>query len=308
MDNTVKIWDVGTGECLATLTGHTSLVGLLGYSPNYLVSAAADASLRIWDANTHELKHTLGSHGGAITCFHADETKVISGSDGTLKLWDIRTGRYIRDLVVGINSVWQVAVNDNLLVAASNRQGTTVFDVFDFGKDQHPIDDIGLDALRRPSWERDNPREPRTYQIDEIDEEPGYGYGGYAYSSPSPHRGSRRSTRLAQRASASASARYQPAPPPTTQSQTATTTSASRRKQLRSQGHDQHDSPTPIAGPSRIRASLSYVRHSDERVGDGENDEDEDEDVSEDGEIEDDKDGMEFEVVTPEPRSLRRRV
>ncbi|ORX41010.1 hypothetical protein BD324DRAFT_640711 [Kockovaella imperatae] len=171
MDNTVKVWDVVTGECLQTLSGHTSLVGLLGASPNYLVSAAADGCLRVWDQNNGDLKHILASHTGAITCFQHDETKVISGSDGALKLWDIRTGAYIRDLVVGITSVWQVSYHDNILVAASNRGGSTVFDIFDFGSEchTHPVDDDRLDSLRRPPWEPANPMEPRAYQIDDID-------------------------------------------------------------------------------------------------------------------------------------------
>jgi len=161
MDNTVKVWDVGTGECLHTLTGHTSLVGLLGVSANFIVSAAADASLRIWDADDHQLRHTLASHGGAITCFKHDETKVVSGADGTLKLWDIRTGRYVRDLVIGISSVWQVGFHGNLLVAASNRNGSTVYDVFRFESSTAPhpsgIDD---DSLDKPDWERKDPMEP----------------------------------------------------------------------------------------------------------------------------------------------------
>ncbi|BEI80246.1 hypothetical protein CcaverHIS002_0107750 [Cutaneotrichosporon cavernicola] len=171
MDNTVKIWDLATGKCLHTLTGHTSLVGLLGLSPNRIVSAAADASLRVWDANTYELQHTLSSHAAAITCFQHDETKVVSGSDGTLKLWDIKTGRFICDLITGISSVWQVAFYGNLLVAASNRNGNTVFDVFDFGKksevDHSGIDDDKLDLLRRAPWERGNPHEPQTYQVED---------------------------------------------------------------------------------------------------------------------------------------------
>ncbi|KAK4688612.1 F-box and WD-40 domain protein CDC4, partial [Tremellales sp. Uapishka_1] len=171
MDNSVKVWDVSSGECLYTLTGHTSLVGLLGTSPNHLVSAAADASLRIWDSNSQQLKHVLSSHTGAITCFQHDETKVVSGSDGTLKLWDIKTGAYVRDLVVGISSVWQVQFNGSLLVAASNRNGSTVFDVFNFGAICHQsgIDDEKLDTLRRPAYERGNPREPQTYQSDDVD-------------------------------------------------------------------------------------------------------------------------------------------
>lgn len=157
MDNTVKIWDLKTGTCLHTLMGHTSLVGLLGLSPNHLVSAAADSSLRIWNAEDLSIQHVLRNNGGAITCFRHDEDKVISGSDGMLKLWDIRRGKFVRDLVIGISSVWQVGIKGNLLVAASNRGGATVFDVFDFGALNHPSgvdnDDLDIDM-----WENKYPR------------------------------------------------------------------------------------------------------------------------------------------------------
>lgn len=104
------------------------------------------------------IQHVLRNNGGAITCFRHDEHKVISGSDGMLKLWDIRRGKFVRDLIIGISSVWQVAVNGNLLVAASNRGGTTVFDIFDFGQLDHPsgVDNEELDNV---NWEQVHPRE-----------------------------------------------------------------------------------------------------------------------------------------------------
>ncbi|KAG5221020.1 SCF ubiquitin ligase complex [Salix suchowensis] len=101
MDGTVRIWNLDNGNCQHTLIGHTSLVGLLGLSPSYLVSAAADSTLRIWDPDSGELRHTLAAHTGAITCFQHDEFKVLSGSDGTLKMWDIRDGTVVRDLLTG---------------------------------------------------------------------------------------------------------------------------------------------------------------------------------------------------------------
>lgn len=268
MDNTVKVWNVTTGECFHTLTGHTSLIGLLGVSPNYFVSGAADASLRIWDANNHELRNVLPSNGGAITCFQHDETKVVSGSDGTLKLWDIRTGQYVRDLVIGISSVWQLAFNGNLLVAASDRGGSSVFDVFDFGASSHisGLDDDSLDSHGRQPWERANPREPQEYQVDDIDgvdffssiESPFNVDKFLRDSSPLAHRSSggasRRSSRLAARSGGSVLRNSAPGPlslePPP----------RSRRGARFTMSHDDYlTSPTP-AGPSRLGGVASVLR------------------------------------------------
>ena len=135
MDGTVRVWNLQTGQCQHTLTGHTSLVGLLGLSPSYLVSAAADSTLRIWDPDTGELRHTLAAHTGAITCFQHDEFKVLSGSDGTLKMWNVRDGTVVRDLLTGITGVWQVVFEGRWCVAASNRNDVTVLDVWDFGNE-----------------------------------------------------------------------------------------------------------------------------------------------------------------------------
>ncbi|KAJ7685656.1 WD40 repeat-like protein [Mycena polygramma] len=139
MDGTVRIWDLKTGRCAHTLTGHTSLVGLLGLSPRTLVSAAADSTLRVWDPDTGALQHTLAAHTGAITCFQHDEFKVLSGSDGTLKMWNLRDGSVARDLLTGITGVWQVVFEGRWCVAASNqtRNGAvqTVLDVWDFAEE-----------------------------------------------------------------------------------------------------------------------------------------------------------------------------
>ncbi|KAH9917452.1 WD40-repeat-containing domain protein [Fomitopsis serialis] len=128
MDGTVRVWNLQNGQCQHTLTGHTSLVGLLGLSPSYLVSAAADSTLRVWNPDTGEHHHTLAAHNGAITCFQHDEFKVLSGSDGTLKMWDIRDGSQVRDLLTGIVGVWQVVFEGRWCVAASNRMESTVLD------------------------------------------------------------------------------------------------------------------------------------------------------------------------------------
>jgi F-box and WD-40 domain protein CDC4 len=143
MDGTVRVWNLRTGECQYTLTGHTSLVGLLGLSPSYLVSAAADSTLRIWDPDSGEVRHMLAAHTGAITCFQHDEFKVLSGSDGTLKMWDVREGTVVREFLSNIHGVWQVVFEGRWCVAASHRSDATILDVWDFGNGEPDDDWIG---------------------------------------------------------------------------------------------------------------------------------------------------------------------
>jgi F-box and WD-40 domain protein CDC4 len=135
MDGTVRVWNLRSGQCQHVLVGHTSLVGLLGLSSSSLVSAAADSTLRIWDPDTGVLRHTLAAHTGAITCFQHDEFKVLSGSDGTLKMWDVKDGTVVRDLLSGITGVWQVVFEGRWCVAASNQNDQTMLDVWDFSKE-----------------------------------------------------------------------------------------------------------------------------------------------------------------------------
>ena len=156
MDGTVRLWSTETGECKATLEGHSSLVGLLGLSHRSIVSAAADSTLRIWDPTTGECQHTLTAHSGAITCFQHDEYKVISGSDGTLKMWDAQSGTFTRDLLTGLTGVWQVSFDKRFCVAAVQRNGRSEFEILDFG----PVD-----------WVDEVEQEVEERKIEEIVEE-----------------------------------------------------------------------------------------------------------------------------------------
>ncbi|CUM66914.1 uncharacterized protein PRCAT00004599001 [Priceomyces carsonii] len=131
MDSTINVWDMTNGSLLHTLQGHTSLVGLLELSDEYLVSAAADATLRVWDPKTGEQYSKLKGHTGAITCFQHDSLRIVSGSEGMLKLWDIKNGKFIRDLLADISgNIWQVRFDANSCVAAVQRTKNDVQETF----------------------------------------------------------------------------------------------------------------------------------------------------------------------------------
>ncbi|KAI9251408.1 WD40-repeat-containing domain protein [Phascolomyces articulosus] len=132
MDATVKIWSLETGQCLRTLDGHSILVGLLGLSKDHLVSAAADTTLRVWSPQG-DCMHALLGHQGAITCFQHDHEKIISGSEGGLKLWDIKTGKLLQNFVTYATGVWRVAFDQRQCVAAIHSNNITYLEVLDFG-------------------------------------------------------------------------------------------------------------------------------------------------------------------------------
>ena len=146
MDNLVKVWSLENGSVLFNLEGHSSLVGLLDLQQDRLVSAAADSTLRIWDPENGFCRSTLSAHTGAITCFQHDGQKVISGSDRTLKMWDVATGEFVKDLLTDLSGVWQVKFNERRCVAAVQRNNLTYIEVR--SRDLHPFDQLLRTSIR----------------------------------------------------------------------------------------------------------------------------------------------------------------
>lgn len=60
-DQTIKIWDVETGECLHTLAGHTDLVRTLQLDAraDRIISGSYDGSLKIWSLSQGRLLRNL---------------------------------------------------------------------------------------------------------------------------------------------------------------------------------------------------------------------------------------------------------
>ena len=63
-DETARLWDPATGDCLRTLTGHDSSVGGVAFSPDgrLLATAGSDGTARLWDPATGDCLRTLTGH------------------------------------------------------------------------------------------------------------------------------------------------------------------------------------------------------------------------------------------------------
>ena len=110
-EGVAKVWDVRTGNELATLEGHTGRVLDVAFSPDgaSIATAGADGTVRLWDADGGSQPLVLRGHRGAVgtVVFSPDGSKLASVSfDGTARVWaldlddliDIATSKLTRTL------------------------------------------------------------------------------------------------------------------------------------------------------------------------------------------------------------------
>jgi WD40 repeat protein len=127
-DNTVRVWDVQTGQCQHTLEGHSARVTSAVFSPDgsRVASGSWDHTVRAWDVQTGQCQHTLEGHSGGVTSavFSPDGSRVASGSrDNTVRVWDVTsktellcydTGIYLQKIEFTDNGT-EIIVNGTLI-------------------------------------------------------------------------------------------------------------------------------------------------------------------------------------------------
>jgi len=94
-DKTLRVWDVGTGQCLITLIGHDNWVRGVQFHPRgkFLLSTSDDKTLRVWDICHRRCHKTLAAHEHFVSTLDVHKTKpfVITGSvDMLVKVWECR--------------------------------------------------------------------------------------------------------------------------------------------------------------------------------------------------------------------------
>ena len=121
-DNTLRVWDTESGNCLAILKGHTRVIRALQFDDCKIVSGSMDSSIRIWNSKTFECIRVLNAHSEGIVCLHFMDKLLASGSvDGTIKVWDLAAGCVFK--LSGGHRDWVNCIqilNKSLLVSSSD--------------------------------------------------------------------------------------------------------------------------------------------------------------------------------------------
>ena len=67
-DKSIRLWNVATGEVIATLVGHTGFVQSVAFSPDgaILASGSDDKMIKLWDLQTYQEICTLSEHSRAV--------------------------------------------------------------------------------------------------------------------------------------------------------------------------------------------------------------------------------------------------
>lgn len=107
-DRTVALWNVETGERLATLPHPEEVWTLVAAADgSWFATGDRAGTLRVWDAPTLALRHTVQGHVGGVTALAAawrSPMLASGGQDCRIALWDSTTGTLVRRITESMHS------------------------------------------------------------------------------------------------------------------------------------------------------------------------------------------------------------
>jgi WD40 repeat protein len=107
-DNTIKLWNTDSSQCIQTLKGHSNGVNcLIELENGHLASSSEDKTIKLWNIVDGGCSKTLRGHSKTVYCLvELKNALLASGSwDKTIKLWDTTTGECIKTLTEHSDSI-----------------------------------------------------------------------------------------------------------------------------------------------------------------------------------------------------------
>lgn len=129
-DQTIRFWDVHSGQATRTWFGRAEALLLVTYSPDGTTVAGSyfDRTVHVWDRAGNHL-HRLRGHQDPVRAlaYSPDGDLIATASDDrTVRLWDVRTGRLIHTLRGHTNLVRTLVFHPQGALLASGSYDHTV--------------------------------------------------------------------------------------------------------------------------------------------------------------------------------------
>ncbi|NXC53556.1 FBW10 protein, partial [Aleadryas rufinucha] len=97
-DFSIRYWNIPSGACVRTFTGHYGTVTCLDCHEELFVSGAGDGMVKVWSLKSGKCLRTL-MHNSPVWAVRMDGTHVVSGCHrGLVKVWSAETGALIKTL------------------------------------------------------------------------------------------------------------------------------------------------------------------------------------------------------------------
>jgi WD40 repeat protein len=128
-DRTMRLWDLETGNELRSFAGHPQTVWDVAFSPDgkKALSGCSDGIARLWDVDSGKELLTLETHKGGrawTVAFTPDGMRAVTGggnllerdgnkTEASLRLWDLTTGKEIRQFQGHTKDVRRAAISPN---------------------------------------------------------------------------------------------------------------------------------------------------------------------------------------------------
>ncbi|XP_041265371.1 F-box/WD repeat-containing protein 10-like [Onychostruthus taczanowskii] len=98
LEPSIRCWNIHSGACVRTLTGHYAAITCLHSHQEQLVSGAGDGMVKVWSLKSGKCLRTL-MHSSPVGAVRMDGTHVVSGGHrGLVKVWSAETGVLIKTL------------------------------------------------------------------------------------------------------------------------------------------------------------------------------------------------------------------
>ena len=126
----LRLWNVETGACLRTFSGHEGGVNALAMLPEKLVlfSAGADASIRAWDMRRGACLHVFGGHRESVGCVAVtpDAKCLLSCAGRSVRVWELVSGKPLKRLRGHLEPITALAVSPDFRWIVSGSLDATV--------------------------------------------------------------------------------------------------------------------------------------------------------------------------------------